>query len=188
MSQVLDTAESATQVEEHDIVIIGAGPSGLLLGQLLTRSGIDIPIRRINTVEFRHGLLDRMLRTGTLVIESASGEPLLFDDVPEVAGQVTTAAAAHLLGTQAEQVGALEEHLTGHAGPALGEQAHDGQRRRGRVLDDVEKDVALAQSLGAQRFDEFDQMTGDSVRRQRLGRAGASGRHQLSLSSPAAFT
>ena len=51
---------------------------------VLTRSGIDIPIRRINTVEFRHGLLDRMLRTGTLVIESASDEPLLFDDVPQV--------------------------------------------------------------------------------------------------------
>ncbi|GAC48564.1 hypothetical protein GOACH_06_00610 [Gordonia aichiensis NBRC 108223] len=51
---------------------------------VLTRSGIDIPIRRINTVEFRHGLLDRMLRTGTLIIESASDEPLLFDDVPQV--------------------------------------------------------------------------------------------------------
>ena len=51
---------------------------------VLTRSGIDIPIRRINTVEFRHGLLDRMMRTGTLIIESASDEPLLFDDVPQV--------------------------------------------------------------------------------------------------------
>ncbi len=51
---------------------------------ILTRSGIDIPIRRINTVEFRHGLVDRMLRTGTLVIESASDEPLSFDDIPQV--------------------------------------------------------------------------------------------------------
>ncbi|WP_273490349.1 PH domain-containing protein [Gordonia otitidis] len=51
---------------------------------VLTRSGIDIPVRRINTVEFRHGLLDRMLRTGTLIIESGSDEPLLFDDVPQV--------------------------------------------------------------------------------------------------------
>ncbi|GAA1481808.1 PH domain-containing protein [Gordonia sinesedis] len=51
---------------------------------VLTRSGLDIPIRRINTVEFRHGPIDRMLRTGTLVIESASDEPLALHDIPRV--------------------------------------------------------------------------------------------------------
>lgn len=51
---------------------------------LLTRSGIDIPLARINSVEFRHGLLDRVLRTGTLVIESASQDPLEFYDIPRV--------------------------------------------------------------------------------------------------------
>lgn len=51
---------------------------------LLTRSGIDIPLARINSVEFRHGLLDRMVRTGTLVIESASQDPLEFHDIPRV--------------------------------------------------------------------------------------------------------
>ncbi|QRY63533.1 PH domain-containing protein [Gordonia sp. PDNC005] len=51
---------------------------------IVTRSGIDIPIRRINTVEFRHGLIDRMLKTGTLVIESASDDPLSFADIPNV--------------------------------------------------------------------------------------------------------
>lgn len=51
---------------------------------IITRSGIDIPIRRINTVEFRHGLLDRILRTGTLVIESASDDPLSFRNIPQV--------------------------------------------------------------------------------------------------------
>ncbi|MDY6808326.1 MAG: PH domain-containing protein [Actinomycetota bacterium] len=51
---------------------------------IITRSGIDIPIRRISTVEFRHGLIDRLLRTGTLIIESASDEPLAFDDIPQV--------------------------------------------------------------------------------------------------------
>jgi uncharacterized membrane protein YdbT with pleckstrin-like domain len=51
---------------------------------LITRSGIDIPLARINSVEFRHGLLDRMLRTGTLVIESASQDPLEFHDIPRV--------------------------------------------------------------------------------------------------------
>ncbi len=51
---------------------------------LLTRTGIDIPLARINSVEFRHGLLDRILRTGTLIIESASQDPLEFYDIPRV--------------------------------------------------------------------------------------------------------
>ncbi|CDP84450.1 MULTISPECIES: PH domain-containing protein [Mycolicibacterium] len=51
---------------------------------LLTRSGIDIPLARINSVEFRHGLTDRMLRTGTLIIESASQDPLEFHNIPRV--------------------------------------------------------------------------------------------------------
>lgn len=51
---------------------------------LLTRSGIDIPLARINSVEFRHGVLDRMVRTGTLIIESASHDPLEFQDIPQV--------------------------------------------------------------------------------------------------------
>jgi uncharacterized membrane protein YdbT with pleckstrin-like domain len=51
---------------------------------LLTRSGIDIPLARINSVEFRHGLIDRMLRTGTLIIESASQDPLEFHAIPQV--------------------------------------------------------------------------------------------------------
>jgi uncharacterized membrane protein YdbT with pleckstrin-like domain len=51
---------------------------------LLTRSGIDIPLARVNSVEFRHGLLARMLRTGTLIIESASQDPLEFNDIPRV--------------------------------------------------------------------------------------------------------
>ncbi|MQA14000.1 MAG: PH domain-containing protein [Pseudonocardiaceae bacterium] len=51
---------------------------------VLTRSGVDIPVNRINTVQFRHSLVERMLGCGTLVIESASDEPLEFDDIPQV--------------------------------------------------------------------------------------------------------
>ncbi|HMS74555.1 PH domain-containing protein [Gordonia sp. (in: high G+C Gram-positive bacteria)] len=51
---------------------------------IITRSGNDIPLPRINTIEFQHGLIDRMLHTGSLVIESASDEPLTFDNIPEV--------------------------------------------------------------------------------------------------------
>lgn len=51
---------------------------------IITRSGNDIPLQRINTVEFEHGLIDRLLNTGSLVIESASDEPLTFDNIPQV--------------------------------------------------------------------------------------------------------
>nr|WP_246330761.1 PH domain-containing protein [Saccharopolyspora hordei] len=51
---------------------------------VFTRSGIDIPTSRINSVRFRHGLLDRVLGCGTLIVESASDEPLEFDDIPQV--------------------------------------------------------------------------------------------------------
>ncbi len=51
---------------------------------VFTRTGIDIPMSRINSVRFRHGLLDRILGCGTLVVESASDEPLEFDDIPQV--------------------------------------------------------------------------------------------------------
>ncbi|HVR00443.1 MAG TPA: PH domain-containing protein [Mycobacterium sp.] len=51
---------------------------------VLTRSGIDLPLARIAHVRLQHRLIDRMLRTGTLVIDSASQEPLWFYDIPRV--------------------------------------------------------------------------------------------------------
>jgi uncharacterized membrane protein YdbT with pleckstrin-like domain len=51
---------------------------------VLSRSGIDIPLARINSVEFRHRLIDRILRTGTLIVESASQDPLPFHNIPRV--------------------------------------------------------------------------------------------------------
>ncbi|WP_067818490.1 PH domain-containing protein [Nocardia inohanensis] len=51
---------------------------------VLTHTGIDIPMNRISNVQFRHGLFDRMLGTGTLIVGSASEDPLEYDDIPEV--------------------------------------------------------------------------------------------------------
>ncbi len=51
---------------------------------VFTRSGIDIPLLRINTVQFQHGFIDRIFRTGTLMIESASDDPLSFKHIPNV--------------------------------------------------------------------------------------------------------
>lgn len=51
---------------------------------VLTRSGIDIALDRINTVQFRRTFFERLLGCGTLSIESASDEPLEFDNIPDV--------------------------------------------------------------------------------------------------------
>jgi uncharacterized membrane protein YdbT with pleckstrin-like domain len=51
---------------------------------VLNRTGLDIPLSRINSVRFVHGLIDRIWGAGTLIIESASDDPLEFDDIPQV--------------------------------------------------------------------------------------------------------
>jgi uncharacterized membrane protein YdbT with pleckstrin-like domain len=51
---------------------------------VLSRQGLDLPMSRIHTVQFRHTLTERLLGCGTLIIESAADEPLEFEDVPGV--------------------------------------------------------------------------------------------------------
>lgn len=51
---------------------------------LLTRSGFDVPLARIAHVEFVRGFVDRMLRSGTLILELPSAEPLEFYEIPRV--------------------------------------------------------------------------------------------------------
>ncbi|HWE90567.1 MAG TPA: PH domain-containing protein [Pseudonocardiaceae bacterium] len=51
---------------------------------VLNRVGEDIPLSRINSVRFEHGLIDRMWGSGTLIIESASDEPLEFHNIPRI--------------------------------------------------------------------------------------------------------
>ena len=58
--------------------------------RIITRRGIinklghDLPLRRINNVNYERSLLDRMLGCGTLVLETAAGQPLVLPDVPGV--------------------------------------------------------------------------------------------------------
>lgn len=52
---------------------------------VLNRSGRDIPLVRINDVSYEHHLTDRLLRCGTLVIESAGERgQVVLPDVPHV--------------------------------------------------------------------------------------------------------
>jgi len=52
---------------------------------VLTRTGRDIPLMRINDVSYEHGLIDRMLGCGTLLIESAGERgQVILPDLPHV--------------------------------------------------------------------------------------------------------
>lgn len=51
---------------------------------IISHHGIDIALSRVSNVQFTHGLWDRILRTGTLILGSASEDPLKFDDIPQV--------------------------------------------------------------------------------------------------------
>jgi len=52
---------------------------------VLGRSGRDIPLTRVNDVSFHHSLLERLLRCGTLTIESAGEHgQVVLPEVPQV--------------------------------------------------------------------------------------------------------
>jgi membrane protein YdbS with pleckstrin-like domain len=52
---------------------------------ILTRRGHDIPLARISDVAYEHGLLDRMLGCGTLIISDASTNgSVQLHDIPRV--------------------------------------------------------------------------------------------------------
>lgn len=51
---------------------------------VLARTGMNIPLSRITSVRTQLDLNDRLFGCGTLIVESASDEPLEFDDIPAV--------------------------------------------------------------------------------------------------------
>lgn len=51
---------------------------------IITRIGHDLPISRINDVSYTRDLIDRVLGCGTLVLTTASEDPVTLDDVPRV--------------------------------------------------------------------------------------------------------
>lgn len=52
---------------------------------IMAKSGRDIPLYRINDVQYEKGVSDRMLGCGTLLISDASDQPQLkLDDIPHV--------------------------------------------------------------------------------------------------------
>jgi uncharacterized membrane protein YdbT with pleckstrin-like domain len=58
---------------------------------IVTRHGRDIPLARINDVSFDKGLLDRLLGSGRLVVESAGEHgQIVLTDIPHVEAVHTT--------------------------------------------------------------------------------------------------
>ncbi len=52
---------------------------------VISRTGRDIPLTRVNDVTFTHGLLDRLLGCGTLLIESGGERgQLVINELPHV--------------------------------------------------------------------------------------------------------
>lgn len=51
---------------------------------ILNKTGHDLPLRRINNVNYQRSLTDRMFGCGTLVLETAAGRPLALHDLPRV--------------------------------------------------------------------------------------------------------
>jgi uncharacterized membrane protein YdbT with pleckstrin-like domain len=52
---------------------------------ILARSGRDFPLIRISDVSFRHGPIDRLIRCGKLIVESAGEHgQLVLTEIPEV--------------------------------------------------------------------------------------------------------
>lgn len=51
---------------------------------IITKTGHDLPLSRINDVTYEKGLLDRVLGCGTLVLQTAAEDPVVLHDVPDV--------------------------------------------------------------------------------------------------------
>ena len=51
---------------------------------VLTRKGHDIPLPRISDVASERGVVDRLLKCGTLVLADASGKEVKLHDIPRV--------------------------------------------------------------------------------------------------------
>jgi uncharacterized membrane protein YdbT with pleckstrin-like domain len=70
---------------------------------VLSRAGRDIPLSRVNDVSFSHNLFERILRCGTLTVESAGERgQLILNDVPRVED------------VQRELYRLVDQHLSAH--------------------------------------------------------------------------
>ncbi len=83
----------------------------LLRSGVVSRTGRDIPLARINDVSFEHNLIERMLGLGTLTVESAGERgQVVLRDIPRV--EQVQSTLYQLVDDEAERRGAtgIEDH------------------------------------------------------------------------------
>ena len=51
---------------------------------IITRTGHDLPLNRINDVSYERDLVDRVLGCGSLVLTTAAHDPVVLPDIPDV--------------------------------------------------------------------------------------------------------
>ena len=70
---------------------------------ILSRSGRDFPLTRISDVSFSHGLIDRLLGCGNLIVESAGEHgQLILNQIPQV--EQVQATLFQLVGEEQERL------------------------------------------------------------------------------------
>jgi uncharacterized membrane protein YdbT with pleckstrin-like domain len=70
---------------------------------ILSRSGRDFPLIRISDVSFSHGLIDRLLGCGNLIVESAGEHgQLILNQIPQV--EQVQATLFQLVGEEQERL------------------------------------------------------------------------------------
>ena len=70
---------------------------------ILSRSGRDFPLTRISDVSFSHGLIDRLLGCGNLIVESAGEHgQLILNQIPHV--EQVQATLFQLVGEEQERL------------------------------------------------------------------------------------
>lgn len=51
---------------------------------IITKTGHDLPLQRINNVSYERGLVDRLFACGTLILTTAAEVPVILPDIPDV--------------------------------------------------------------------------------------------------------
>jgi membrane protein YdbS with pleckstrin-like domain len=109
---------------------------------ILSRTGHDLPLMRVDNVSYQRSLTDRVLGCGTLYVQTAADGALVLDDVPEV-GRVHLTMTQLLFGSGAAQLRspaappAPEQRPSGYASPGGVHQgvAPQGKSRRAHRRD-----------------------------------------------------
>jgi uncharacterized membrane protein YdbT with pleckstrin-like domain len=117
---------------------------------VLAKSGIEIPLERINTVVFNQGIFERMLGAGDLEIESAGATPSHFYDIrkPDIVQAEIYRQMEGNENRKFDRLGGHVDRLNTGSNLSVAEQLEklDGLRGRG-VISEEEFEVQKAAVL-----------------------------------------